>query len=340
MTRPRAQDNGEAKIFFRSPPPGIQAGGGGDAAEKARGGRGDFFFAKTTAFFAFGVLFLAVLLFALLVRESLPAIRKFGAAFVTRSTWDPVAEEFGALSFLHGTLVSSFIALLIALPLGLGSAIFINEFAPKWLKTPVSFLAELLAAIPSVIYGLWGIFVLVPALRDFAMRPLSRFLGWIPLFKGPVYGPSILAAGVLLSIMIVPFILSVSREVLATVPQFQKEAVLALGGTRWEMIRIVIGQHCVPGIFGATILGLGRALGETMAVTMVIGNRPEVVLSIFQPGYSMAAVMANEFTEATSDLHVAALVEIGLVLFLLTFGVNLAARWILRAMAARAPLEI
>jgi phosphate transport system permease protein len=296
----------------------------------------DLLFEKTTALFAFGVLFLAILLFAILVAESLPSIRKFGASFLFTKTWDPVAENFGALTFIYGTLVSSFIALLIAVPLAVGSAIFINEFAPEWLKTPVAFLAELLAAIPSVIYGLWGIFVLVPVLRDLFMKPAAKYLGWIPLFKGPVYGPSMLAAGVLLSIMILPFILSVSREVLATVPRLQKEAVLSLGGTHWEMIRIVIGQHCIPGIFGATILGLGRALGETMAVTMVIGNRPDILLSIFQPGYSMAAVVANEFTEATGEIYLAALVEIGLALFLLTFVVNLAAKWILKTMVSRA----
>ena len=296
---------------------------------KLRGNIKDFLFEKTTALFALGVLTLTLLLFGLLVRESLPAIRKIGASFATNTTWDPVLEEFGALPFLYGTVVSSFLAILIALPLGVGAAIFINEFAPEWLKTPISFLAELLAAIPSVIYGLWGIFVLVPILRDYFMKPASRVLGWIPLFQGPVYGPSMLAAGVLLSIMILPFILSVSREVLATVPRVQKEAVLSLGGTHWEMIRIVIGQHCIPGIFGATILGLGRALGETMAVTMVIGNRPDIVLSLFQPGYSMAAVIANEFTEATGDLYLSALVEIGLVLFLLTIVVNFAAKLIL-----------
>jgi len=296
---------------------------------KLRGNIKDLLFEKTTALFALGVLTLTLLLFGLLVRESLPAIRKIGASFATNTTWDPVLEEFGALPFLYGTVVSSFLAILIALPLGVGAAIFINEFAPEWLKTPISFLAELLAAIPSVIYGLWGIFVLVPILRDYFMKPVSRALGWIPLFQGPVYGPSMLAAGVLLSIMILPFILSVSREVLATVPRVQKEAVLSLGGTHWEMIRIVIGQHCIPGIFGATILGLGRALGETMAVTMVIGNRPDIVLSLFQPGYSMAAVIANEFTEATGDLYLSALVEIGLVLFLLTIVVNFAAKLIL-----------
>ena len=296
---------------------------------KARANIKDFLFEKTTALFALCVLTLTLLLFGLLVRESLPAIRKIGASFATNTTWDPVLEEFGALPFLYGTVVSSFLAILIALPLGVGAAIFINEFAPEWLKTPISFLAELLAAIPSVIYGLWGIFVLVPILRDYFMKPISYALGWIPLFQGPVYGPSMLAAGILLSIMILPFILSVSREVLATVPRVQKEAVLSLGGTHWEMIRIVIGQHCIPGIFGATILGLGRALGETMAVTMVIGNRPDIVWSLFQPGYSMAAVIANEFTEATGDLYLSALVEIGLVLFLLTIVVNFAAKLIL-----------
>jgi len=304
-------------------------------AMRASENRRDFLFEKTTALFALGVLALTLLLFAILIRESFPAIRKIGASFVTNTTWDPVLDQFGALPFLYGTVVSSVLAILIALPLGVGSAIFINEFAPTWLKTPVSFLAELLAAIPSVIYGMWGIFVLVPVLRDWFMKPVSRFLGWIPLFQGPVYGPSMLAAGVLLSIMIVPFILSVSREVLATVPQVQKEAVLALGGTRWEMIRIMIGQHCIPGIFGATILGLGRALGETMAVTMVIGNRPDILPSLFQPGYSMAAVIANEFTEATGDLHLSALVEIGLVLFLLTIVVNFAAKLILKRFTAR-----
>jgi phosphate transport system permease protein len=276
-----------------------------------------------------------VLLFFVLLHASVPALRRFGGAFLVTGVWDPVAEEFGALPFLYGTLVSSFLAICIAVPLSVGAAIFINDFAPLWLKKPVSLLAELLAAIPSVIYGLWGIFVLVPMLRDGFMKPVSKHLGWIPLFKGPVYGPSMLAAGVLLAIMIVPFILSVSREVLATVPVRQKEAVLSLGGTRWEMIRIVIGQHCLPGIFGATVLGLGRALGETMAVTMVIGNRPEIFLSLFQQGYSMAAVIANEFAEA-ADLQLSSLILIGLLLFLVTFVVNLAAKWMLARMVKSA----
>jgi phosphate transport system permease protein len=295
----------------------------------------DRIFESTSAFFAFAVLALTVLLFLVLLRESMPAIRKFGASFLYSQTWDPVEDQYGALPFIYGTLVSSFLAILMAVPLSVGAAIFINDFAPPWLKNPVAFLAELLAAIPSVIFGLWGIFVLVPLLRDGFMKPVSIYLGWIPLFKGPAYGPSVLAASILLAIMIVPFILSVSREVLATVPQRQKEAVLSLGGTRWEMIRIVLGQHCIPGIFGATVLGLGRALGETMAVTMVIGNRPDIFTSLFQQGYSMAAVIANEFAEA-GGLQLSSLILIGLLLFFVTFVVNLASKWMLSMMVKSA----
>ena len=297
----------------------------------------DLVFERTTGAFAFLVLFLAVLLFAVLLRESLPALRKFGAAFLVSGTWDPVLEKFGALPFIYGTVVSSFLAILIAVPLSVGAAIFINEFAPPWMKTPVSFLAELLAAIPSVIYGLWGIFVLVPVLRDGLMKPVAKYLGWIPLFKGPVYGPSMLAAGMLLAIMIIPFILSVSREVLATVPQRQKEAVLSLGGTRWEMLRVVIGQHCIPGIFGATILGLGRALGETMAVTMVIGNSIEGSASLLRPGYTMASIIANEFAEAVTKLHTSALIELGVILFIMTLLLNIVARFLVWRVARRVP---
>jgi len=301
-------------------------------ADRTAGGNPrDRVFERISAFFAFLVLALAILLFFILLHASMPAIRKFGGGFVFSGVWDPVSDRYGALPFIYGTLVTSFLAIVMALPLSVGAAIFINDFAPPWLKNPVSLLAELLAAIPSVIYGLWGIFVLVPMLRKGFMAPVSKYLGWIPLFKGPAYGPSVLAAGVLLAIMIVPFILSVSREVLATVPVRQKEAVLSLGGTRWEMIRIVIGQHCIPGIFGATVLGLGRALGETMAVTMVIGNRPEIFTSLFQQGYSMAAVIANEFAEA-ADLQLSSLILIGLLLFLITFIVNLAAKWMLGKM--------
>jgi len=329
---------GTATRLFHAPHGAAAKEGAPPPAVSAARGRvwGDTVFRRTTALFAAGVLGLALLLLLLLVRESLPALRRFGAAFLAGRTWDPVAETFGALPFLFGTVVSSAIALAIAVPLAVGAAIFVEEFAPRPLRGPIAFLAELLAAVPSVIYGLWGIFVLVPLLADYVMRPLADRVGFLPLFAGPVYGPSLLAAGVLLSVMVVPFILAVTREILATLPRLQKEAALALGSTRWEMIRIVIGQHGVPGIFGAAVIGLGRALGETMAVTMVIGNRPEISLSLFQPGYSLAAVIANEFTEATGTLHLAALVEIGLVLFLLTFAVNIAARAVLRRMVARA----
>ena len=285
---------------------------------------------------ALSVLAIVGLVLLELVLHSRRSLHEFGWSFFVSSMWDPVAGDFGALPFIYGTLVSSAVALVLAVPLAVGVAVYVNEMCPRMLKRPVSFMVELLAAIPSVIYGLWGIFVLVPVLRDGFMKPVTKYLGWIPLFKGPVYGPSMLAAGVLLSIMIIPFILSVTREVLATVPQRQKEAVLSLGGTRWEMLRIVIGQHCIPGIFGAAILGLGRALGETMAVTMVIGNRPEALLSLFQPGYSMAAVIANEFTEAVGDVYLSSLVLIGLILYMMTFAVNLAAKWILAKMVARA----
>ena len=295
----------------------------------------DRLFETLSAFFAVMVMALGLLLFLVLLRESLPALRKFGATFLISREWDPVGDEFGALPFIHGTIVTSFLAILIATPLSVGAAIFINDFSPQWLKKPVSTLAELLAAIPSVIYGLWGIFVLVPIMRDLFMKPTAKYLGWLPFFKGPAYGPSVLAAGVLLAIMIAPFILSVSREVLATVPEKQKEAALALGSTRWEMIRLVIGQHCLPGIFGAAVLGLGRALGETMAVTMVIGNRPDIFISLFHQGYSMSAVIANEFAEA-GGLQLSSLILIGLLLFLLTFLVNLAARWILARMVRSA----
>ena len=299
----------------------------------------DRLFETLSAFFAILILALGLLLFLIMLRESLPALRKFGAAFLFSREWDPVNKEFGALAFIYGTLVTSFLAILLAVPLSVGAAIFITDFAPQWMKKPVSLLAELLAAIPSVIYGLWGIFVLVPILRDIFMKPVAKYLGWIPLFKGPVYGPSVLAASVLLSIMIVPFILSVSREVLLTVPPRQKEAILALGGTRWEMIRIVIGQHCLPGIFGATVLGLGRALGETMAVTMVIGNRPDIFFSLFQQGYSMAAVIANEFAEA-ADLQFSSLILVGLLLFLVTFLVNITAKWMLAKMVKSASRDL
>lgn len=254
------------------------------------------------------------------------AIARFGLDFVTSSTWDPVAEEFGALPLLFGTLLSSFIALLIAVPLSLGVAIYLTEFAPKQVRQPVAFLIGLLAAIPSVVYGLWGIFVLIPVLRTTVFPFLRSAFGFLPFFQGPLYGPSMLSAGVILAIMVMPYIMSVSREVLAAVPNTQREAALALGATRWEAVTTAVIPYAKSGIMGAVILGLGRALGETMAVTMVIGNRHEISASLFAPGYTMAAAIANEFTEAVGDLHLSALAYVAFVLFVVTVLVNAGAR--------------
>jgi phosphate transport system permease protein len=264
------------------------------------------------------------------VASAWDAIRQFGWGFITSSSWNPVTGEFGALPFIYGTVVSSLLAVVIALPLALGLAIFLVELAPRWLAGPLAFGTELLAAIPSVVYGLWGIFVLVPWLRRTIQEPLVERLGdTIPFFAGPAYGVSIFAGGVILAIMIIPFISAVSREVLSAVPMAQREGALALGATRWEMVSQAVLPFALPGIFGAVILGLGRALGETMAVTMVIGNRPDIPLSLFQPGYTMASVLANEFAEATGDLYLAALMQIALILLGITIVVNTFARMLI-----------
>jgi phosphate transport system permease protein len=256
-----------------------------------------------------------------------PAITAFGVGFVTSTDWNPVLNEFGALPFIYGTIVSSFLALAIAVPLAVGLAIFLTELAPRWLAAPVAFATELLAAIPSVVYGLWGIFVLVPFLRSAIQEPLAASLGdTIPLFAGPAYGFSVMSGAVILSIMIVPFISAVTREVLIAVPREQREAALALGATRWEMTWQIAIPYALPGILGGAILGLGRALGETMAITMVIGNRPEIAGSILAPGYTMASVLANEFTEATGALYLSALMEVALLLFGITILVNTVAQ--------------
>jgi phosphate transport system permease protein len=254
------------------------------------------------------------------------AIDRFGFSFVTSSTWDPVAEEFGAFPLIFGTLLSSLIALVIAVPLSLGVAIYLTEFAPKVVRQPVAFLIGLLAAIPSVVYGLWGIFVLVPALRTSAFPLLRKVLGFLPFFQGPIYGPSMLAAGIILAIMIMPYVMSVSREVLLAVPNTQREAALALGATRWEAVTTAVVPYARSGLIGAIILGLGRALGETMAVTMVIGNRHEIAASLFAPGYTMAAAIANEFSEAVGDIHLSALAYVAFLLFVVTVLINAGAR--------------
>jgi phosphate transport system permease protein len=259
-------------------------------------------------------------------RGSQPAIARFGFEFLATSTWDPVADKFGALPLIFGTLLSSLIALVIAVPLSVGVAIFLTEFAPGPLRRPVAFVVELLAAIPSVVYGLWGIFFLIPLLRTTLFPFLQNTLGFLPLFSGTIYGNSMLAAGIILAIMIMPYIMSVTREVLATVPGSQREAALALGATRWEAAWTAVVPYARSGIVGAIILGLGRALGETMAVTMLIGNRHEIATSLFAPGYTMAAAIANEFTEASTDMHFAALAYVALVLFAVTVVVNALAR--------------
>lgn len=280
------------------------------------------------------------LLFAFIVvrvgSAAWPSLREFGWGFLTSTQWNPVAGEFGALPFIFGTVVSSLLALAIAVPLAVGLAIFLTELAPRWIAAPVAFGTELLAAIPSVVYGLWGIFVLVPWLRAAIQEPLANSVGdTIGIFSGPAYGVSILAGGVILSIMIIPFISAVSREVLAAVPRSQREAALALGATRWEMTWQVALPYALPGIIGATILGLGRALGETMAITMVIGNRAEIVTSLFAPAHTMASVLANEFAEASGDLYLAALMEIALILFGITIIVNSFARLLVWRVARR-----
>lgn len=261
--------------------------------------------------------------------SALPAVRQFGWGFISSSAWNPVVGEFGALPFIAGTLVTSALALLLAVPLSVGLAIFLTELAPRWLAAPISFATELLAAIPSVVYGLWGFFVLVPWLRRSIMDPvIAATNNSIPWLSGPAFGPSILAGGVVLAIMVVPFVSAVSREVLVAVPRAQREAALALGATRWEMTWQVALPYALPGIIGATILGLGRALGETMAITMVIGNTPMLPESLFGPGYSMASVLANEFAEASGQLYLAALMEIALLLFGITIIVNSIARFL------------
>jgi phosphate transport system permease protein len=296
------------------------------------GGKGgDAGFRLATGIFALALVAIVLAIGFELSRQSMATIQKFGLNFWRTSTWDPIAGEFGALPFIWGTLYSSILALLIATPVALGIAVFISELCPGWLKQPLVFLTELLAAIPSIVYGLWGIFVMVPAVRSFEVSAP----GWMrqtPFFSGPPLGVGMLAAGLILAIMVIPFTSSVAREVLKSVPLAQREGAYALGATRFEAIRAAL-YFARTGIIGAIMLGFGRALGETMAVTMLIGNNPQVSLSLFAPQYTMAAVIANEFTEAADDLYLSALVEIGLVLFIITLIVNSLSRLLIWSMA-------
>ncbi|MEO6602265.1 MAG: phosphate ABC transporter permease subunit PstC [Polyangiaceae bacterium] len=287
---------------------------------------GDFVFRRLTALLAaLVVVALAALAFAM-VHGSAASISRFGFGFVLSRVWDPVHHIYGALPFIFGTLASSVLALVFAVPVSLGVAIFLSELAPSWLRGPVGFLVELLAAVPSVVYGLWGIFVLAPWLRDTVEPALADTLGFLPFFQGPPRGFGMLAGGIILAIMITPTISSVSREVLRAVPSALREGALGLGATPWEAVRVVVLPFARSGLMGAVILGLGRALGETMAITMVIGNRAEISASLFAPSYTMASVIANEYAEATGDLYQSALAEVGLLLFVVTVLLNVVAR--------------
>jgi len=279
----------------------------------------------TFLFAASVVLIVVLLVFELWTGSALPR-HKFGLNFFFTKVWDPIAEEFGALPFIYGTLVTAGVALFIAVPLGIGAAIFLAELAPQKLSDPLQFFIDLLAAVPSVIYGLLGVFIVIPLMRQWIQPALKSTLGFLPLFQGPAYGVGFFTAGIILAIMVIPYIISVSREVLLSVPRDQREAALALGSTRWESTWKVVVPFAKTGIMGSIFLALARALGETVAVTMVIGNTPTISSSLFSPGYSIAAVIANEFTEATGDLYLQALIELGLVLFLLTFVLNGLAR--------------
>ena len=303
------------------------------ARASATGAIGDRAFKWLALVMALSIFVLIVLNGYELAHGSTLALKKFGWRFLTSSDWDPVNDQFGALPFIFGTLVSSLIALVIAVPLSVATAVFLTEIAPNWLRQILTTFIELLAAVPSVILGLWGIFVMVPWLREHLFPWLRKSFGFLPLFSGPIYGVSMLAGGIIIAIMILPIITSVSREILRSVPGLQREAAYALGATRWEVTRIAVLSYAKKGLFGAIILGLGRALGETMAVTMVIGNRPQIAASLFAPGYTLASVVANEFTEATSDVYLNALFELGLVLLGLTVLVNALAQIFLKAFA-------
>jgi len=287
---------------------------------------GDRVFSGLTLFFGLLIVALLIGLLIVLFIDAWPAIQKFGLSFLTSTVWDPVNEEFGALPAIYGTLLSSLIGLLIAVPISLGSAIFLSELAPGWLKKPCSFLIETLAAIPSVIIGLWGLYIMVPFIRNPVEMWLGSNLGFLPLFEGPPFGVGFLSAGLILAIMVMPIITAVSRDAVRAVPLTQREAMLALGATRWEMITRSVLPYCRSGLVGAVILGLARALGETMAVTMVIGNAYVLSASLFSPGSTIASKVASEFNEASGELYVGSLIELALVLFAITLVVNIIAR--------------
>jgi phosphate transport system permease protein len=309
-------------------------------SSRGSGRLADTSFAAVMLVCACSIFAIVLFILGILILHSRLSLVQFGWKFFTRQAWDPVSGDFGALPFIYGTLATSLLALLMAVPLGLGVAIFLTELCPQVLRAPISFLTELLAAIPSVVYGLWAVFVLVPLMRDVIGPFLQKTLGWTGFFEGPNFGVGLLTASIILAIMILPIISSLTRDIMNAVPNSQREAVLALGATRWEMIRIGVLRNSRIGIVGAIMLGLGRALGETMAVTMVIGNHPAIAKSLFAPGYTLASVIANEFSEATGDLYLSALIEIGLALFLVTIVVNTIARLMVWAVTRNAPARV
>jgi phosphate transport system permease protein len=289
------------------------------------GAIGDRIFRTILLLASASILLIVAAIFYMMVQNSMPTLERFGIDFLTGNEWKPAQEDFGALPFIYGTLVSSLIALVLAVPISLGIAIFLVEQAPQKVARPIAFMVELLAAIPSVVYGLWGIFVLAPFIRNYLGVFLQDYLGWLPLFQGRLTGIGMLTAGIILALMITPIITAVVRDVLEAVPTTQREAALALGATKWETTIIVLG-NAASGIAGAVVLGLGRAIGETMAVTMVIGNSPQISASLFEPANTIASLLAANFAEATDKIYLSALIEIGLVLFLVTFVVNALAK--------------
>jgi phosphate transport system permease protein len=312
-----------------------------DFLRKRGSGRiADNSFAAVMLVCACSIFVIVLFILGILVLHSRPSLVAFGWKFFSRSAWDPVSGDFGALPFIFGTLATSLLALCMAVPLALGVAVFLTELCPRPLRPPISFLTELLAAIPSVVYGLWAVFVLVPLMRNPIGPFLVKTLGWTGLFSGPNFGVGLLTASIILAIMILPIISSLTRDIMTAVPNSQREAVLALGATRWEMIRIGVLRNSRIGIVGAIMLGLGRALGETMAVTMVIGNHPDIGKSLFAPANTLASVIAGEFSEATSDIYLSALIEIGLALFLVTIVVNAIARLMVWAVTRGAPARV
>lgn len=302
---------------------------------KAKKKFSDVFFENITLIFALMIVLLVLLILYEMFTDSKPTRDLFGFGFIFSQSWDPVKDSYGALTFVYGTVVSSIIALAISLPISIGVAVFLSELAPQVIKTTISFMIEILAAIPSIIYGFWGIFVLAPFMRNTVQPFLQNSLGFLPVFQGNAIGFGLLTAGIILAIMITPIITAITRDVLKAIPASQREAAYALGATKWEAIKMAL-LNAKSGILGATVLGLGRAVGETMAVTMVIGNKAQIKESLFEPAYSMASVIANEFAEASGGLHVSALIEVGLILFGVTFIINSFARLLIYSYTRKA----